>query len=150
MLMPGLPEQIAIVAAGVFFLCGLLTGVWKYAQIRRSPRARARYYVDIAHRTSLMYSFAALLIAAFAVLSRLPEGVEAWAVVAQVAYFGMAIGSYILHGMLGDTTNQLQVPHRLGRHHVPRSLMTLFMLSLVAGEIGGFLVLFYGVLVAFG
>lgn len=150
MLIPGLPEKIAIASAGVFFLCGLLTGVWKYAQIRRSPRFRAHYYVDIAHRTSLMYSFAALLVAAFAVLSQLPESVEVFAVVAQVAYFGMAIGSYILHGILGDTTNQLQVPHRLGRHYVPQCLMTVFMLSLVAGEIGGFLVLFYGVLVEFG
>ncbi|MCL4722285.1 MAG: hypothetical protein KJ041_10115, partial [Gammaproteobacteria bacterium] len=134
----GIAEQIAIVAAGLFFLVGLLTGVWKYSQIRRSPRARAHYYVDIAHRTSLMYSFAALLIAVFAVISDLPMVVEACAVIAQVVYFGMAITSYVVHGFLGDTANQLQVPHKLGHYHVPAGLMTLFMGSLVVAEIGGF------------
>ena len=52
-------QQLSIVAAGVFFLTGLLTGVWKYLQIRASEEAEAHPYVDIAHRSSLMYSFAA-------------------------------------------------------------------------------------------
>ena len=63
-------QQLGIVAAGVFFLTALLTGVWKYLQIRASENATAHPYVDIAHRASLMYSFAALLLAEFAVISQ--------------------------------------------------------------------------------
>jgi len=73
-------ESLAIVAAGVFFLNGLLTGVWKYLQMRKSPDALAHPYVDIAHRTSLMYSFAAILLAYFARIADLPETVAFWSV----------------------------------------------------------------------
>lgn len=45
--------QLAIVFSGVFLWIGMLTGVWKYWQIRRSELSRAHYYVDIAHRSSL-------------------------------------------------------------------------------------------------
>lgn len=51
--------DFSLLAAGVFFLIGLITGVWKYAEIMRSEKTRASYYVDIAHRTSLMYALAA-------------------------------------------------------------------------------------------
>lgn len=40
--------QLAIVFSGVFLWIGMLTGVWKYWQIRRSELSRAHYYVDIA------------------------------------------------------------------------------------------------------
>lgn len=140
--------KLAIAAAGLFFLTGLLTGVWKYLQVRASPRARAHPYVDVAHRSSLMYSFAALLLAVFAGISRLPEMLEFWAAAAPLLFFALAIASYVLHGVLADTTNQLRVPHALGRRTLPAPLMTAFMWTLVAAEIGGFLVLFWGVLLA--
>ena len=54
---------LAVLAAGVFFLVGLLTGAWKYRAMMRSERAVAPTYVDVAHRASLLYSFAALLLA---------------------------------------------------------------------------------------
>mgnify|MGYP002653205800 CR=1 FL=1 len=54
--------KLALASAGVFFLSGLLTGVWKYAHMARTPAAQAPVYVDIAHRAALFYSFAALLI----------------------------------------------------------------------------------------
>ena len=73
-------ESLAVVMAGVFFLNGLLTGVWKYLQIRSSESATAHPYVDIAHRASLLYSFAALLLAKFAEISQLPSNVEFFAV----------------------------------------------------------------------
>jgi hypothetical protein len=78
--MMGSAEAIAIIAAGVFFLSGLLTGVWKYLQIKSSETATAHPYVDIAHRASLLYSFAALLLARFCEISQLPTTVEIWAV----------------------------------------------------------------------
>ena len=35
--------QLAIVFSGVFLWIGMLTGVWKYSQIRRSELSRAHY-----------------------------------------------------------------------------------------------------------
>ena len=68
-------HTLAILSAGVFFLVALLTGVWKYLQIRDSEDAQAHPYVDVAHRASLMYSFAAMLLAAFIEISQLPPRV---------------------------------------------------------------------------
>lgn len=139
---------LAIVSAGVFFLVALLTGVWKYVQIRASENASAHPYVDIAHRASLMYSFAALLLARFAEISQLPENMEWWAVLLPVVYFAYAILLYIIHGALKDTENQLKPPFRMGSLVLPSAFVGLSMWSLVVAEIGGFLVLFYGVLAA--
>ena len=60
-----LAEKICLSAAFVFFMTGLLTGIWKYWHIANSEDASSPVYVDIAHRSSLLYSFAALLLAAF-------------------------------------------------------------------------------------
>lgn len=131
--------EVAIVSAGVFFLNGLLTGVWKYLQIEASEDARAHPYVDIAHRSSLLYSFAAILIAVFVEISQLPATVELAATLALVVYFALAISTYMVQGFLGRTDNQLREITATTR---------VFMWSLIAAEIGGFLVLFYGVLTA--
>lgn len=135
---------LAILSAGVFFLSGLLTGVWKYVAIMQSPKARAPYYVDIAHRTSLMYAFSAMLVAVFAYLSVWRDVVNFWATLALVVFFGAAIFTYIVHGALGDTNNQLQRPHRLGNRTLPGFLIQGFMWALIVGEVGGFVVLFSG------
>ena len=141
-------EAIAIIAAGVFFLSGLLTGVWKYLQIKSSDSATAHPYVDIAHRASLLYSFAALLLARFCEISQLPPSVEIWAVSLPLLYFASAILMYVMHGALRDTDNQLKPPFRLGQTPLPGAFITGYMWTLITAEIGGFLVLFYGVLTA--
>jgi hypothetical protein len=141
-------QQISIISAGMFFLTALLIGVWKYLQIRASDNATAHPYVDIAHRAALMYSFAALLLAAFAELSRLPAPVEFWAVTFPIIYFASAIMLYMVHGALQDTDNQLKPPFRLGDRTLPTLFIVGYMWTLIIAEIGGFSVLFYGVLVA--
>lgn len=141
-------ESLAIVAAGVFFLNGLLTGVWKYLQMRKSPDALAHPYVDIAHRTSLMYSFAAILLAYFARIADLPEAVAFWSVLFPLVFFAGAIVSYMIHGVLQDTDNQIRKPSVLGRGTLPAWVVPTAMWALVVAEIGGFVVLFYGVLKA--
>jgi hypothetical protein len=60
---------IAISCAGIFFMVGLLTGAWKFSCMMKSKDFKAPYYVDIAHRAALLYSFAAILIAVFAYFS---------------------------------------------------------------------------------
>lgn len=135
---------LAILSAGVFFLSGLLTGVWKYLAIMKSEKARAPYYVDIAHRTSLMYAFSALLLAVFAYLSVWSACVNFLATLFPIIFFGAAIFSYIVHGALRDTNNQLARPHKLGSATLPGVLLQGFMWALIVAEIGGFVVLFAG------
>lgn len=133
-------------ACGIFFLTGLTTGIWKYYHIHASEDAQAPVYVDIAHRSSLMYSFAALVLAKFVELSPYSETVNFWAAAAPIAFFALAISTYVIHGVLRDTDNQMKRPHTLGAFTLPNWVVITFMVSLIIAEIGGFGVLFVGYL----
>lgn len=74
-----LAEKYCLTAAFLFLMTGLLTGIWKYRHMARSHAATAPVYVDIAHRSSLMYAFAAILLGQMAALSRFSDQVNAWA-----------------------------------------------------------------------
>lgn len=139
-------SRLCLIAAGVFFSSGLLTGAWKYFHIARAADARAPVYVDVAHRASLLYSFAAILLAHFAALSAWSERTNFIAAAAPLAFFAAAIAGYVLHGMLRDTDNQFLKPHRVGGARLPAGGLHAFMWLLMAGEIGGFAVLFAGML----
>lgn len=146
MLASHLPSGVAlgIMAAGVFLVAGLLTGVWKYVEMMRSENARAPYYVDIAHRASLLYANCSLILAVLAYFSTWSEAVNFWAVLLNVIYFALAIALYAVHGILKDTNNQLRKPHRLGPLTLPSMLLHLAVFSLIVAEIGGTLVLLAG------
>ncbi|MFM9935647.1 MAG: hypothetical protein ACKVOL_05555, partial [Novosphingobium sp.] len=105
---------------------------------------QAPAYVDICHRAALMYAFACLVLAEFARLSEWPAGVNLAAVALPVVFFGAAVGSYALHGILQDTDNQLRRPHRIGTRHVHGQMVSAFIYLLAVGEIGGFAVLLAG------
>ena len=81
----------SILASGVFLLVGLLTGVWKYLQMKSSEDGQAHIYVDTAHRAALLYSFAALVLAQFVELSALSDNVNLAAAMAPLVYFAIAI-----------------------------------------------------------
>jgi hypothetical protein len=136
--------RLCLLAAGGFFLTGLLTGIWKYWHIARSPAAVAPVYVDVAHRAALLYSFAAILLAQFAALSQWSARVNLVAAALPLAFFAFAIGGYAVHGVLRDTDNQFLKPHRIGRLPVPAAALHGFMWLLVAAEVGGFAVLLAG------
>lgn len=138
--------RLALVAAGGFFLSGLLTGVWKYGCIAAHAKAEAPAYVDIAHRASLMYSFAALLLAVFASISAWSDTVDLWSVALPLLFFAVAIVGYVVHGLLRDTDNQFRRPQTIGPVKLPRHGLLLLMVALTVAEIGGFVVLFAGVL----
>lgn len=131
----GLDTRLTLLAAGLIFLLALGLGVWKYRQMATSPTHVAHPYVDIAHRASLLYSFATLLIAVFVELSSWATWMNLVAAGVLVFFFLVAIGSYILHGALRDTTNQFE---RAGAG------LHVGMWALVVGEIGGFAVLLAG------
>jgi hypothetical protein len=138
--------ELSLFASGAFLLTGLLTGIWKWLCIHRSETATAPVYVDIAHRASLMYSFAAMVISNFIPFSPYSVSVTFWATAAPLFFFAMAIVFYIVHGFLRDTDNQFLRPHKLGSMTLPSALIVLLMLGLIIGEVGGFGLLFWGFL----
>jgi hypothetical protein len=133
-------------ACGIFFLTGLITGVWKYYHIHSSKEAVAPVYVDIAHRTSLMYSFATLVLAKFVEMSPYSEMVTLWSAAAPITFFALALSTYVIHGILKDTNNQMKKPHKLGAFTLPNWVIITFMVALIIAEIGGFVILFVGFL----
>ncbi len=144
-----LAEQISLSAAFGFLMTGLLTGIWKYRHIATSADATAPAYVDIAHRASLMYSFAAVVLAQLAAASAFSDRVNTVAAVSALSFFAFAILSYLIHGILQDTDNQLRRPHRLGATTLPGWLMALSMWLLIVAEVGGALVLGAGAMITF-
>jgi hypothetical protein len=128
---------IAISCAGIFFMVGLLTGAWKFSCMMKSKDFKAPYYVDIAHRAALLYSFAAILIAVFAYFSVFSEWVNIFATVAPLLFFAIAIVNYIKLGVVNETNNQL-------RDSENPTGDKIIMGSLMVAEIGGFFVLLVG------
>ena len=141
--------QWAIVFSGIVLWIGMLTGVWKYLQIRRSVQGRAHYYVDIAHRSSLLYAAASLILAVLSTFSVLSDFVALVCVLANLFYFAMSVLIYIVHGLLQDTTNQFKQPHRLGKLTLPAWCMSVMMLSLIVAELGATTVLLLGTVFKF-
>ena len=145
-----LAAEIGIVASGIFLLIGMLTGVWKYLQTRQSEHARAHYYVDIAHRSALLYAPASLILAVLASFSNLSSTTLLWCVIANLVFFYASVFSYILHGFLQDTHNQFQKPHRLGKStQLPAFLVSGFMWALILAEVGATTLLVIGTICFF-
>ena len=130
-----LSVRIAIIFSGLYLWVGMLTGVWKYWQISCSAHAKAHYYVDIAHRSSLLYAPATLILAVLAYFSVWSAELNLIFVLINMLFFSFSILSYIVHGFLQDTTNQFRQPHILGKFSLPTWMMRCAMLLLVLGEI---------------
>jgi hypothetical protein len=129
-------SKIGVLFSGIFLLIGMITGVWKYWEIRQSKNSRAHYYVDIAHRASLLYAPACLILAVLAMFTVLSENISCFLVSGNILFFLSSVISYIFHGLLKDTTNQFRTPHKMAQFILPNYLMTMFMLSLIVVEIG--------------
>jgi hypothetical protein len=127
--------KIALLASGLFLLSGMLTGVWKYARIMSSAERQAPVYVDIAHRASFLYSFACLVIAKLIEYSPFSDFQQVVIVGVPIFYFILSVAAYVKEGFLNRTENMFAE-----RGLVPR----WFMYGLIAGEIGGFLLILGG------
>lgn len=141
--------NLALTSAGCFLLFGMLTGIWKYYYMMTRSDAQAPYYVDICHRTSLQYAFACVVLFLLATHSVWSAEVNFYATAIPILFFVSAVFTYWLHGVLKDTDNQLQQPHRLGRGTIPRAVIKVYMLGLIAGEIGGTAILLAGVIASY-
>lgn len=140
----------AVLFSGIFLWVGMLTGIWKYYQIRQSAQARAHYYVDIAHRSSLLYAPASLIIAVLAYFSVWNELLNLILVLINLFFFSFSSLSYILHGWLKDTTNQFKQPHQVGRWHLPKWMLSSAMILLIVGELGATAGLLLGTMLGLG
>ncbi|QZT63139.1 hypothetical protein [Mycolicibacterium austroafricanum] len=130
---------LTVLAAGLIFIWALILGVWKYRQMATSPDHLAHPYVDIAHRAALLYAFATMLLAVFVELSAWPTWVNLTSAAVVVAFFVLAIATYVMHGMRRDTTNQFERVDTTVR---------VAMAALIVGEIGGTAVLVAGFVAA--
>jgi hypothetical protein len=126
---------VATAACGVFFLTALVLGVWKWRAMLSAPDHLAPHYVDTAHRAALLYSFACLVLIHFVELSPFSEPVNVAAVSFPLAFFGVAIASYIQLGWRDTTDNVFD----------RRDFSTTTGVALLGiSEIGGFAVLLAG------
>ncbi len=139
-----LSQQIALSGAGIFFLIGLLSGIWKYLQAVAADNGEADEYVSVLHRASLMYGFAGIVVWKFAELSRHAEVWNLIGVLGLNVFFAFAIFTYFLHAVLRDTDNQMRRPFVLGKARLPDFVMHGAMWLLIVGEVGGFLILLTG------
>lgn len=130
---------LTVLAAGLIFIWALGLGVWKYRQMATSPDHLAHPYVDIAHRAALLYAFATLLLAVFVELSAWPTWVNLTSAAVVVAFFVLAIATYVAHGIRRDTSNQFE--------HIDTTVRAA-MAALIVGEIGGTVVLVAGFVAA--
>lgn len=137
-----------LTSGGAFFLIGLLTGVWKYVHTMTSTDARAPAYVDTAHRASLLYAFACVLLAELSRRSAWRDATNLGASIVLVWFFAASVLTYVVHGALRDTDNQLRRPHRVGRWTVPAPAIVAFMVALSVAEISSFAIVFAGFLAA--
>ena len=130
-------SRIALSASGIFFMTGLLTGVWKYLCMRRHQSAEAPHYVNTAHRAALMYAFSAQLLAVFAAISAFSNLVNTIAVIPPLLFFGIAILHYVQLGLTTDSNNSL-------RDSPDKAKDYLILNILAIAEVGGFSVMLCG------
>jgi len=109
----------------------------------KSQDATSPTYVNIAHRSSLLYSFAALLLAEFSAHSVLPEWMNIAAAVAALAFFAFAITTYMLSTACSRTqTTNCAARTASASAFFPAWVTGSFMvLLLIVAEVGGTLVL---------
>ncbi|MEZ5307144.1 MAG: hypothetical protein R2684_08375 [Pyrinomonadaceae bacterium] len=130
-------SKIALSFSGLFLLCGMLTGVWKWRKIMASEKHVAPVYVDIAHRTSFFYSFACLVIAALVGFTPYGETLRTVFVAVPILFFALSVAGYIREGARDRTDNMFS----------EKTFVTNgFMYLLTAGEVAGFGAIFAGFL----
>ena len=130
-----LAVKLTLAASGIFLLVGLVGGILKYRGIMTSPNNRAHPYIDIAHRASLLYSFAALVMAALLYFSPYPVEVQLVITGVPLFFFAAAIAQYYRLGLAGKVTNQFK----------QRNFTTTWgMWLLIVGELGGVAAIVWG------
>lgn len=127
--------NLCLFASGLFLTAGLLTGIWKYERMMARPDHRAPVYVDIAHRASFLYSFAALVMAKLLEYSPFSLKIQILSASVPLFFFAASIARYIQLGWQNQTENQFR----------ERNFITTWgIYLLIIGELAGILLIFGG------
>ncbi len=143
-----LATKYCITAAFIFFMIGLLAGIWKYLLMVKSERTTSRYYVDAAHSTSFLYAMSALLLGLFAHYSVFPAWLNEVAALSALIFFGFTILFNVVTGAKSDTRNQIKESKNGSPGFSPMWLVHFCMILLIIGEVGGSAILGVGALLA--
>jgi hypothetical protein len=127
--------KLSLLSSGIFLLFGMVSGVVKYQFIITSQDSRAPVYIDIAHRASFLYSFAALVIAKLLEFSPYTRTVKLVICVIPLAFFALTITGYLITGLKNKTDNMFTTRN---------FITTWFMYLLIVGEIGGMVLIILG------
>lgn len=131
----GLAIKLSLLAAGVFLLFGMLSGVIKYRYIMTRASHNAPAYIDIAHRASFLYSFAALVIAKLLEYSPYSNFIQILATIIPLTFFTLTIVGYFITGLQNQTDNLFSKRNFIS---------TWFMYLLIPGEIIGMIIILWG------
>ncbi|MFY9225174.1 MAG: hypothetical protein WAQ98_21045 [Blastocatellia bacterium] len=127
--------KLSLLSSGIFLLFGMISGVIKYQFIITSKDSRAPTYIDIAHRASFLYSFAALVIAKLLEFSPYTVTVKLVICGVPLAFFALTIMGYLITGLKNKTDNMFATKN---------FITTWFMYLLIVGEIGGMVLIVWG------
>ena len=127
--------KILLLFAGLFLLSGMITGIWKYKKMLRSPGQSTPVYIDITHHSSFFYSFACLVIAKLIEYSPFSPGVRFIIAALPLVYFSATIIIYGAEGFLSRSE-----PHVSERGFVA----IWFMNGLAAAQIISLILILYG------
>lgn len=127
--------KLSLLSSGVFLLFGMISGVIKYRFTMTSQDSHAPVYIDIAHRASFLYSFAALVIAKLLEFSPYTAVVKLLISVIPLTFFALTIMGYLITGLKNRTNNMFTEKN---------FITTWFMYFLIVGEIGGMILIIWG------
>jgi len=130
-----LAVKICLLFSGLFLLTGMSVGILKYVFMMRSEEHQAPAYIDIAHRASLLYSFAALVMAKLIEFSPYSQTVQIIIAIVPLTFFALTIFQYVKLGL--QRQEQTQFSER-------NFVTTWFMYALIVGEIGGIALILLG------
>jgi len=113
----------------------MISGVIKYRFTMTSQDSHAPVYIDIAHRASFLYSFAALVIAKLLEFSPYTTMMKLFISAIPLTFFALTITGYLITGLQNRTDNLF----------TRRNFTTTwFMYLLIVGEIGGMILIVWG------
>jgi hypothetical protein len=130
-----LAVKICLLFSGLFLLAGMCIGILKYVFTMRSAQHSAPVYIDIAHRASLLYSFAALVMAKLIEFSPYTQTVQLIIAGVPLVYFALTIFQYTKLGLRRQEETQFSERN---------FITTWFMYGLIVGEIGGVALILWG------
>ena len=127
--------KMSLASSGLFLLAGMLLGVVKYQKMMTSQTHQAPVYIDFAHRASLLYSFAALVIAELLRYSPYSGTAQVWMAGMPLFFFAATVARYI----------QLGIENKVDNQYRERNFVTTWgMYLLIVGQIGGVAAILWG------